>query len=402
MSVSSNHVVRSAAARRHRAGEGARAAVARALGRTDDRLLFYVVALTALGVFLVYTASFFSAGRLAGVGEIGDPYKYLKTQALYAACGIVLLLLASLLPPRFFYALARPALFGALCLLVAVLIWGTSLGGSRRWLQVGSTVFQPSEFAKLALVLYLARFLGDRWHEVRSLSICARALAITAALCIAVALEPDLGGAVMLLLIGLGMLFLAGARLWQLGLFGMASAAAAVLYAGFHPYMKARIDGWLDPLAHVQGAGYHVIRMLVALASGGVFGTGPGEGTQKCYLPARHTDSIYCVLAEEFGIIGCGLLLLLLCIFARRALEIAKHAPNRFSQLAAGGLAMAICVQALVNLGVSTGCLPVTGITLPFISGGGSSLMMVLISAGIILSTSRVTRTARQDRREPE
>jgi len=310
----------------------------------------------------------------------------------------VLMLLLSLAPPRWFHIAARPALLVAVSLLAVVLIWGTSLGGSRRWLQIGPIVFQPSEFAKIALVLYLARFLGDRWHEARSFSICARALMIAAALCVLVALEPDLGGSVILLLIGLAMLFLAGARLWQLGILGLGSAAAALLYARVHPYMGARLDGWLHPLEHVQGAGYHVIRMLVALASGGVFGTGPGEGAEKCYLPARHTDSIYCVLGEEFGIIGCGVLLLLLCIFARRALDIAKHAPNHFSQLVAGGLAVAICGQALINLGVSTACLPVTGTTLPFISGGGSSLMMVLMSAGIILSMSRVRRGRPSDR----
>ncbi|MGD8239766.1 MAG: putative peptidoglycan glycosyltransferase FtsW [Armatimonadota bacterium] len=365
----------------------------------DDGLLLNVLMLTVLGVFLVYTASFLSAGRLSGSGEMGDPHKFLKTQGLYAACGIVLMLLLSLLPPRCFHAVARPGLLVALGLLVAVLIWGTSQGGSRRWLQLGPVLFQPSEIAKMALVLYLARFLGDRWHEVRSFSICIRAVIITGAVCVLVALEPDLGGAVMLLLIGLGMLFLAGARLWQVGLFGIGSAAAAVLYASFHPYMKARIDGWLHPLEHVQGAGYHVIRVLVALASGGVFGTGLGEGTQKCYLPARHTDSIYCVLGEEFGIIGCAALLVLLCIFARRGLQIARHAPNRFSQLAAGGLVVAICLQALINLGVSTGCLPVTGTTLPFISGGGSSLMMVLMSAGIILSTSRLRQAGGRARK---
>jgi cell division protein FtsW len=159
--------------------------------------------------------------------------------------------------------------------------------------------------------------------------------------------------------------------------------------------MKARIEGWLHPLDHVQGAGYHVLRMLVSLASGGPFGVGAGEGVEKCYLPARHTDSIYCVLGEEFGIIGCAVLLVVLCIFATRALRIAKFAPNRFSQLAAGGLAVAVCVQALINLAVCTGCLPVTGTTLPFISGGGSSLIMVLVSTGIILSMSRLKPAAR-------
>jgi len=396
MPVLSRDIAQPVAARADRsASRVARTALGRALRRLDDALLFNVLMLTAAGIILVYTASFFTAGRLAGHGEMGDPYKFLKTQGLYAAGGILLMLLLSLLPPRSFYAAARPALLITIGLLVAVLVTplGRSLGGSQRWMQLGPVTFQPSEFAKIAIVLYLARFLADRWHEVRSFSICARSVMITGALCLLVVLEPDLGGSVMLWLIGLSVLFLAGARLWQLGLFGIGAAAVAVLYTGFHPYMRARIDGWLHPLEHVQGAGYHIIRMLVALASGGVFGVGPGEGTQKCYLPARHTDSIYCVLGEEFGLIGCAALLLLFCLFARRALDIAKRAPSRFSQLVAGGLTIAICGQALINLAVCTGCLPVTGTTLPFISGGGSSLTTVLMSAGIILSVSRVRRT---------
>jgi cell division protein FtsW len=360
----------------------------------DQGLALSVVSLAVAGVVLVFTASFATAGRLASIEGLGDPYRFLKAQVAYGLFGGFLMVVVSQMGPGFFRRAAPWAYGLAVVLLVAVLVFGRELGGSRRWLQIGPITFQPSEFAKLALVLFLARFLSDRGQQLGRFRTCLRALGYAAAVAGLTVVEPDLGTAALLCLIGLLMLFLAGARLWQVGSIALAAGAAVAWVILHYDYMRERMLAFWDPVGHVDNSGYHVIRMLVALATGGWRGTGLGEGVEKWSLPARHTDSIYCVVGEELGVLGCVLLLALFVWFARRAFAVALQAPDSFTQLAAGGLAGAITLQAALNIAVATACLPVTGVTLPFVSSGGSSLAMMLIAAGILLSISRLRPAA--------
>ncbi len=357
----------------------------------DDGLLLSVLTLTVVGIVLVYSASFPTAGRLSGDEELGDPYRFLKSQVAYGAIGVLLMAIVSQVAPSFFRRSARVALLVAGVLLVLVFTpLGLEMGGSRRWLQVGPITFQPSEFAKIALILFLARYLSERRAQAPRFGLCLRALGYTGLLAGLTLVEPDLGTAMVVCLIGLLMLFLAGARLWQVGAIGLSTLGAAGLVVAAHPYMKERLLAFLDPIGHVHNSGYHVIRMMVALANGGGCGVGIGEGVEKWSLPARHTDSIYCVLGEELGFLGCAALLLLFAWFVKRAFTVAVRAPDAFTRLAAGGLAGAITFQAVINIAVATACLPVTGLTLPFVSSGGSSLAMMLLAAGVLLSISRV------------
>ncbi|MFQ6131133.1 MAG: FtsW/RodA/SpoVE family cell cycle protein [Armatimonadota bacterium] len=360
------------------------------LGPIDETLLLVILALAIAGVILVYTASFPSAGRLSAMDGLGDPYLYLKSQLLYGAVGVLLMLGVTRVGPDFLRRCARPFFIVAVALLIAVFTpLGCELGGSRRWLVICGHSFQPSEFAKIALVIFLARFLTDKAGELRQFGLSFRTLGLAGVLALLVLMEPDLGTTAVLVAIALGMLFLAGARLWHIGALATGTGALAVLFALGRPYMRERLLAFLDPVAHTQDSGYHVIRMMVALASGGIWGVGIGEGTEKWFLPARHTDSIYCVLGEEVGLLGCVLLLVLFALFAKRAFDIALRTPDPFARLAAGGLTLAICIQVITNIAVATALLPVTGLTLPFISSGGSSLAMALLAAGVILSVSR-------------
>lgn len=362
------------------------------LSQMDERFLLEVLALVVFGVIIVYTASYAAGGRLSQEG--GDPFEYVRQQGCYAIVGLLGLLAIAMIPTETLVRCSRGILPLACVLLVLVFTGvGEEAGGARRWVRIGSIRFQPSEFAKIALVLFLARLLVDKRREVRSFSLCVRALLVTGAVCLLVLAEPDLGTAVMLFVVALAMLFLAGARVSHLLLFLTVGAGAAVAFALTQPYMAARLQGWLHPLEHASGAGYHVLRMLVAVASGGVWGVGLGVGEQKWGIPARDTDSVYCVVAEELGLLGCAGLLFLFLLFAKRGLDIARRSSHPYTRLAAAGLSVSVSLQVLLNLAVATASLPVTGITLPFISRGGSSLVMMLLAAGILLGAStRVPR----------
>jgi cell division protein FtsW len=364
------------------------------LSQIDDRFLLAILVLVVFGVLVVYTASYAAVGRLSHADNPGDPYGYLKQQVCYALVGLAAMLAIALVPTDKLARWSRWLLVLAAVLLILVFTrLGEEGGGARRWIHVGSIRFQPSEFAKIALVLFLARFLVDKRAEVRSFSLCVRALVITGAVCLLVLAEPDLGTAVMLFLVTVAMLFLGGARLSHILVFLLLGAGSAVGFALTQPYMAARLDGWYHPLANADTSGFHVLRMLVALANGGPWGVGLGEGVEKWVIPARDTDSVYCVVGEETGLLGCTALLIIFLIFAKRGLDVARRSREPYTRLVAAGLSVTISMQVLLNLAVATASLPVTGITLPFISRGGSSLVMMLLAAGILLgASSRVPR----------
>ncbi len=360
--------------------------------RGDDLVLFgAALALVSIGLVMVYSAS-----SVVAYDRMADSAYFFKRQAVWAALGLAAMIIARSLHYERLRGFAAPLLLVSALLLVAVLIPGIGrvAGGARRWIIAGPVGFQPVEIAKFALLLYMAHFAARRGLMMRDLRRGAvPPLVITGIYAALVLRQPDMGSALMLCGVAVLIMFLAGVRLAHLALIGVSAVpavAAAVLLAH---YRVQRVLGFLDPWSDPQGRGFHVIQSLLAFGSGGVLGVGLGASSQKFfYLPERHTDFIFAIIGEEMGLVGTGGLLLLFALLTYRGLLIARAAPDRFGALLAGGITAMIAGQALLNMGVATGLLPITGIPLPFVSFGGSSLIMTMMQVGILLNVSRYAR----------
>ena len=351
-------------------------------------LLVIAGGLCAIGVVMV-----FSASSVAAYTNYNDAAYYLKKEVLWIASGAALAALAA----RFDYGrlrrLAPWLLLLALALLAGVLVphLGLAQGGARRWYQFGSFTFQPSEFAKIALVIFIANLLADREDGARSFGKAFFPVALWVGLAFVLVLrEPDFGTAMLLLITAFVMLFVGGARLIHLftGALIAIPTLLAVVYST--PYRRARFLAFLNPWRDPQGTGYHILQSLYALGSGGIFGLGLGESRQKFgYLPEQYTDFIYAIIGEELGFVGAALVLMLFLLLAYRGIVIALRAEDRFGFFLAIGITTTLVAQAMVNIGVVTSSWPVTGIPLPFVSYGGSSLVMSLFGVGLLASVSR-------------
>lgn len=356
---------------------------------------FWLIGATALilaaGLVMVYSSSAVLALR-----EYGDAFYYLKRQLLFAALGIGMMIVMAGTDYRIWRKAALVAIAVCFGLLIIVLVPGVGVvrGGARSWLGIGSFGIQPSEFMKLAMVIFMAKYLADRRQEIASFTRgLLPPLAIMGCAFGLIMLQPDLGsGAVM---VGATMLIIyaAGARLLHLG------ALAAVGIAGLagliiaEPYRMKRITGFLDPWQDPLGSGYQIIQSLYAIGPGGLIGLGLGESRQKySYLPEPQTDFIFSILSEELGFIGGAAVILLFLVLIWRGLRTAITAPDTFGSLLAVGITGIIGVQVFINIGVVIGLLPVTGITLPLVSYGGSSLTLLLTALGILLNISRYSR----------
>lgn len=353
-----------------------------------DRLLLWLVfLLLGIGIVSVYDASYAVAIEKPGA----DSFHFVKMQVGWACVGLLLLLGATRLPYWKWKNVAFIGLAVAAFLLVAVMLphIGLSSHGARRWLGHGQMRFQPSELAKLALVLYLARALAGSLKIKNSPKQgLLPPLAVLGILAVLIAREPDLGTAMVLSLTGLVMLFLAGARPAHLGVIFGTAAVATALYIVFEPYRAHRITAFLDPRADKFDKGYQVWHALIALGSGGVGGMGLGEGREKLFIPEPRTDFIFPVIAEEWGLIGALALVALFVFVAACGFSIAHRTRDPFGALLAAGITTLISVQALVNMAVATASIPDTGVPLPFISYGGSSLILMMLGIGILLNIS--------------
>ena len=360
--------------------------------RPPDVLLLVVAgSLTAIGIVMV-----FSASSAVAYTQYHDATYYLKREVLWATIGVVALLLGM----RLDYTKLRPLTLGifvvAIVLLAAVLVpaLGFIEGGARRWFELGPLTFEPSEFGKLALVMFLAGLFAARSDGAASFPRAGFwALAAVGACFVLVMREPDLGTATLYLLTTFVMLFVAGAPLLQLALEVAIAVPALVAYITASHYRRERFLAFLHPWNDPKGTGYHIIQSLYALGSGGLFGLGLGQSRQKFgYLPAQHTDFIFAIIGEELGFVGAALVVLLFLVFAYRGIRIAMRAEDRFGFYLASGLTASIALQALMNIGVVTASWPVTGVPLPFISYGGTSLIITLFSVGLLASVSRGQR----------
>ncbi len=354
-----------------------------------DTILFSVVAvLVSLGLVMIFSASSATAWAVHH-----DTAFYLKRQLIWLVVALVPAYFAYRCDYRKLRPLAPAALGLAFVLLVAVLIphLGLTSGGARRWLGAGPVSFQPSEFAKLALVLYLSAALSSKGDRVRSLTYGIFPLfAITFMLAGLVFVEPDVGTASLLVFAAVVMIFVAGARLPHLFLVMLATMPALAIAILSSPYKRARILAFINPWKDPQDTGFHIVQSLLALGSGGLFGVGLGASRQKFfYLPEQYTDFIYSILGEELGLLGALLVVVLFVILAYRAIRIALRAPDRFGFFLAVGCTSVIVIQAFINIGVVTSSWPVTGVPLPFLSFGGSSLVVNLVAVALLINIGR-------------
>lgn len=353
----------------------------------DWLLLLVLLVLPAAGAVMVYSASAIQASR-----QLGDEFFFLKRQAVALVLGLAFLLVALKMGYRRLAAWAYPLLVFSLLMLGLVLVPGIGrvAGGARRWINLGVINFQPAELAKVALVLYLAHSLSRKRDKVKLFSIgFLPHLLVTGLMVVLCLLERDMGTGVIMLLVLFTMLFAAGARLsYLVGAVLLAIPVGWRLIAGT-PYRMERWLAYLDPWGHRDGAGFQLVESLLGIGNGGWLGQGLGQGKGKLfYLPAAHTDFIAAVVAEETGLLGIAVLLLLYGVLVWRGLRAALRAAEPFGAYAALGLTTLLGAQAMVNLAVVFGLLPTKGLTLPFVSYGGSSLMTLLGAAGVLLSVS--------------
>jgi cell division protein FtsW len=334
-----------------------------------------------------------SASSVTAQAEYGTPWYYVERQALWAAIGAVVLLAVQRIDYRRWRTLATPGLLVSIGLLALVLVPGVGVGanGATRWLGRGPIGIQPSELAKLSLLLFVADLLGRRHHRMYDTRVTLRpVLLVTALVAALIMAQPNLGTTIVLVAIVLALLFVAGApggRLVLLGTVGTALATAAAFAA---PYRRARVFAFLDPWSDPMNTGYQTIQAWSALAEGGVSGVGVGAGRAKWgFLPFAHTDFIFAVIGEEFGLVGATVVIGLFVLLGVLGVRTAVRAPDPFGMLLAAGVTTWFVAQAFVNIGAVVGVLPVTGVPLPFVSAGGSSLLASMAAAGILLNVAR-------------
>jgi cell division protein FtsW len=367
-------------------------------GQLEGHLLVLVtLGLVAFGLVMVFSAT----SAAATIGN-GDPITYLQRQAVYAVFGVLLLIGASRLDYRALPALAPPLVLASLALCALVLVIGPPINGAKRWITLGPASLQPSELAKLALALWAATYLARRPPPQR-LAELARPLGLLAGLfCALILLEPDLGTVIVIVTMLAAMLLVAGTPVGTLARAGTVVAALGLAAIWLEPYRRARILSFLDPWQDPEGAGFQTVQALIGLGSGGVFGDGLGEGIAKVnYLPEAHTDMILAVVGEELGLVGTTAVILAYGAFAYAGLRVALAARDPFGKRLAAGLVAMICGQAGINLAAVLGLAPLTGIPLPFVSYGGSSLVVLLTGMGVLLNIAvngKVARASVRDR----
>jgi rod shape determining protein RodA len=344
----------------------------------DSTLLVLMIALSMLGLAALFSASYDTPARVV-------------SQLMNLGVALVAMWLVAQVPPQTMMRFAVPAYLIGLAFLVAVALFGDVVNGARRWLHVGVTRFQPSEMMKLALPLMLAWYFHK--HEstlkLRNFAVAALILIVPLGL---IARQPDLGTAALVGAAGFYVIFFAGLSWKVLGtLFGLGLAALPIGWGFLHDYQRRRVLTLLDPTTDPLGAGYHIIQSTIAVGSGGLWGKGWLNGTQAHleFIPERHTDFIFAVFSEEFGLIGNFVLIALYLLLIARGLVIAANAATVFARLLAGAISLMFFTYAFVNMGMVSGILPVVGVPLPFLSYGGTALLTLFIGAGILMSVHR-------------
>lgn len=357
----------------------------------DVKLLFPVLFLVGIGIVMVYSASSALALKKFGTG-----YYFLKKQMLFALLGIVVLVLCSHLPYRLFSSLTYPLLILALIFLAATLIsgFGYSAGGATRWFRLGSFTFQPSEFARFALVIYLAYSMNKKMDVLKDFYVgFLPHILVLFMFTVLIIFQPDFGSVLILGALTWVMLFVGGVRISHLIISLVLIIPMAYFFMVSADYRSKRIMSFLNPWKYSADDGYQVVHSLMAFGTGGIWGTGIGKGYQKLfYLPEPHTDFIFSVIGEELGLLGVLAILGLYILIFWRGISIARNCKDSFGSFIAIGLTTAIGLQICINMGVTLGLLPTKGLTLPFLSYGGTSLLLNMASIGILMNIGKAKK----------
>lgn len=360
-------------------------------GKVDLILLLAVVLISIFGVIMIYSASYVWAEY-----KFNDPFKFLKNQAVFFSIGLVLLYIISKIDYMYYFKKANFFLISCFILLILVLIpgIGTVRNGSRSWFGIGSFGIQPSEFMKLALIIFTAKYLCVKEKDLKDVKKgVLPILGIVLLVFGLIMLQPDFGTGMILCMSIIGMLFVGGVNFkffFKLGAIGAIGIVLLILSA---PYRLKRILSFLNPWEDPLGSGFQIIQSLYAIGPGGLFGMGLGGSRQKhFYLPEPQTDFIFSIISEEFGFMGIVIVSILFLTIIIRGILIAKRSQDLFSKYVCFGIIFGMAFQTILNLMVVVGLIPVTGVTLPFLSYGGSSLLISMCSMGVVLNISRYSR----------
>jgi cell division protein FtsW len=361
----------------------------RVAGRVDPILLVAVLALLCIGLVMVYSASSFIS-----LQYYNDASYFFQKQLLGAVLGVILLFITMNIDYRFWRRFSLIGMVVALPMLIVVLLFGTSSYGASRWLGFGSFFsFQPSELIKLVLAFYIADWLARKGNQVSTfLYGLAPFVILVGTILGLVLLENDMGTATVIAVLATAMFFTAGANIFQF-LLALAGGIAIFFTQAFHGYRYERLIGFLNPFQDVTGRNLQLYQSLLALGSGGFFGLGLGASRQKTgYLPLPYIDSIFAITGEELGYLGCALIIVLFLLLAFRGFRLARRTQDIYGALLATGITTWLVVQAMINIGATVGAIPYTGVPLPFISFGGTSLVISLAAVGVLLNISRYIR----------
>lgn len=354
-------------------------------GMIDMPFLLLTVLLVLIGVIMMFSASYASAYAT----ENSSTY-YFARQGMFALVGIGAMLFVSRLNYQMWRFLAFPILGVTILLMMATPIFGLAEGGATRWIQLGPLSFQPSEIAKLAVILSFAAMISQYKDRMQTFKGLLPFAAILGILVLTLIFQRHLSGIVIICAVAAAMLFLGGAQLRWFALGIGAVAVFGVIYLNTMGYAAARITAWRDPWSDSQGSGYQIVQSLYAIGSGGLMGLGLGRSRQKyLYLPEEHNDYIFPIVCEELGFVGAVVIIVLFMLLIIRGYWIAMHARDRFGALIAGGISTLLALQVFFNIGVVTNFLPATGISLPFFSYGGTALLLQLFEMGLVLAVSR-------------
>ena len=356
--------------------------------KIDLGLLIAILCLSIFGIIMIYSASYIWAEY-----KFSDPYKFIKHQSLFFAIGVILMILISRFDYYILYKKANVLLIGIIILLILVIIpgIGTVRNGSRSWFGIGSFGIQPSEAAKLILIIFASKYLSKNQRNMKNIKKgVVPILTITLFIFGLIMLQPDFGTGVILVMSIIGLLFISGVNIkffLSLGIIGIVGIIILIVIA---PYRLERIISFINPWSDPLGSGFQIIQSLYAIGPGGLFGYGFLNSRQKhFYLPEPQTDFIFSIISEEFGFLGVVIVSVLFLIIIIKGFKISRKCSDLFSKYLSFGITFELAFQALLNLMVVVGLIPVTGVTLPFLSYGGSSLMITLCGMGIILNISR-------------
>ena len=360
--------------------------IIRLRGSVDRPFLILVILLVLIGSAMVFSASYAYAEY-----HFGDSLYFIRSQMQWVAIGFALMFVAMNFDYRWFQKLTMPAFFGTLVLLCLVPVIGKTVNGAKRWIVLGPIQIQPSEMMKLALVMVLALYIAANRGQMGKFRYgILFPYTIIGSVCFVTALEKHLSATIILLAIGTLVIFIGGASVKWLGIFMGSGAGMVGLAIMLFDYARRRVEYWLHPEEDLDGAGYQLLQSLYAIGSGGTLGTGLGNSRQKyLYLPESQNDFIFAIICEEFGFVGAVTIIVLFGLLLWRGIVIAMKAPDTYSSILTMGIISQIALQCIMNIAVVTGSMPVTGVSLPFFSYGGSSLIMLLVEMGMILSVSR-------------